>query len=76
MDIAYELGGLTGFIAILLIALGYGGWRTGWFSRQEGARTDDATLKFNVVVNRAVDGREVHTSGHALRCQIASRKWG
>ena len=45
MDIAYELGGLAAFIAILLIALGYGGWRAGWFSRQEGARTDGAMLE-------------------------------
>jgi hypothetical protein len=45
MDIAYELGGLAAFIAILLIALAYGGWRAGWFSRQERARTDGATLE-------------------------------
>jgi hypothetical protein len=44
MDIAYELAGLAAFIAILLIALAYGGWRTGWFSRQERARTDGAAL--------------------------------
>jgi hypothetical protein len=45
MDIAYELAGLAAFIAILLIALAYGGWRTGWFSRQEKARTDRAALE-------------------------------
>jgi hypothetical protein len=45
MDIAYELGGLAAFIAILLIALSYGGWRAGWFSRQERARTDGASLE-------------------------------
>jgi hypothetical protein len=45
MDIAYELAGLAAFIAILLIALAYGGWRTGWFARQENARTDGAALE-------------------------------
>jgi len=45
MDITYELAGLAAFIAILLIALAYGGWRTGWYSRQESARNDGAALK-------------------------------
>ncbi len=42
MDIAYELGGLFAGIAILLIALAYGGWRPGWFS---GQRTDAGNLQ-------------------------------
>jgi len=45
MDMAYELGALGAVIAILLIALAYGGLRAGWFSRQEKARTDGATLE-------------------------------
>jgi hypothetical protein len=46
MDIANpELWGFGVTTAILLIALGYGGWRAGWLSRRERERTDAATLE-------------------------------
>jgi hypothetical protein len=45
MEMAKELWALGAVIVIFLIALAYGGWRSGWLSRQEKARTHGTTLE-------------------------------